>query len=185
MFKLSAFFIQFFSRLSKQWVEFNVYNCNPVNISLYAIFPTFPPSSCFNNTFNLFPDVHLNIPTFNCPCKNTCDLKSNPTFLSDCPWLLLTLIVIVNASLTGNCLLWKKSSANGASMILGIQHAALPPLQSWQFINVQPNPQAPPQPPPQIDIQGSREAARQRDERWMQQMRNGWRNASVKNEIAI
>ena len=40
---------------------------------------------------------------------------------------------------------------------------------------MQPNP-PPLQPPPQINIQAARDAAQERDERWMQQIRNGWRN---------
>ena len=41
---------------------------------------------------------------------------------------------------------------------IAAQHAALPPLQ------------------PILDLQAAMDAARERDERWMRQMRNGWRN---------
>ena len=46
--------------------EYFIYNFNLVRISLYSIFIVFPPSSFFNNTFNLFPDVHIEKPTYNC-----------------------------------------------------------------------------------------------------------------------
>ena len=61
------------------------------------------------------------------------------------------------------------------------QYHALPALQPQRFRERRQwieEPQLPPPPPlhQQLDIEGAREAARQRDERWMQQMHNRWRN---------
>ena len=61
------------------------YNCNPVSISLYTMLGVLPSSASFNNTFSLEPDVHLESPTYNCPCEKTGDRKSNPTCFKDCP----------------------------------------------------------------------------------------------------
>jgi len=95
-------------------IKIKCYNCNPVSMSLYTTFEVCPLSVSFSNTLILFADVHLESPTYNCPWEKTGDLKSNPTCAKDCPWLLFT--VITNASQSGI----GKSSADGASVILGI-----------------------------------------------------------------
>ena len=56
---------------------------------------------------------------------------------------------------------------------LAEQYAALPPLQP---ANYQPQPQQ------HIDLHAAMEEARRRDERWMQQMRNAWRNEQLAQE---
>src|SRR5258708_15077833 len=62
------------------------YRLNPCKISLYTIFCTlllsFPSG---NNTLILFPEVHLDNATYNCPCENTCVCKFNPTNLPAFP----------------------------------------------------------------------------------------------------
>src|SRR5271154_784899 len=111
------------------------YNSNPVSISLYTTLHVLPLSSSFNSTFNLSPDVHRESPTYNCPCENTGVLKYNPTCVSDCPWLLFT--VIANASRSGNCFLRNgigRSSAVGANVILGINTIFPPNLLSLLII---------------------------------------------------
>jgi len=45
------------------------YNSSAVSISLYTTFTVLPPSTSFSNTFTLCPDVHLDNPTYNCPCE--------------------------------------------------------------------------------------------------------------------
>jgi len=100
---------------------FNNYNSSPVSISLYTTFTVLPPSTSLSNTFTLCPDVHLDNPTYNCPCEKTDFLKSNPTFWRDFPWFLLT--VIANASRIRNCLLLSgigKSSTASDNVIWGI-----------------------------------------------------------------
>jgi hypothetical protein len=59
------------------WEYVYFYNSNPVSISLYTMLGVFPPSTSFSNTFSLVPDVHLDNPTYNCPCEKTEDRKSN------------------------------------------------------------------------------------------------------------
>ena len=69
----------------KKFNKYQFYKSNPVSISLYTTFTVCPLSVIFNNTFSLFPDVHRESPTYNCPCEKTGDLKSNPTCANDCP----------------------------------------------------------------------------------------------------
>ena len=56
---------------------------------------------------------------------------------------------------------------------LAERYAALPPLQP---ANYQPQPQQ------HIDLPAAMEEARKRDERWMQQMHNTWRNKQLAQE---
>ena len=65
--------------------EYQFYKSNPVSISLYTTFTVLPLSVIFSKTFSLFPNVHQESPTYNCPCEKTGDLKSNPTCANDCP----------------------------------------------------------------------------------------------------
>jgi len=51
---------------------------------------------------------------------------------------------------------------------LANQYAALPPLQPANY-----------QPQEHIDLQAAMEEARRRDERWMQQMCDAWRNEQL------
>ena len=63
------------------------------------MFAVFPPSSSFSNTFNL---LHLESPTYNCPCENTGVLKSYPMFLRAFPLPVVTpniLNTVVNCNI--------------------------------------------------------------------------------------
>lgn len=53
------------SNLQISLININFYSCNPVSISLYTMLGVFPSSTSFSNTFSLFPDVHLDNPTYN------------------------------------------------------------------------------------------------------------------------
>ena len=69
----------------KKFNKYQFYKSDPVSISLYTTFTVCPLSVIFNDTFSLFPDVHRESPTYNCPCEKTGVLKSNPTCANDCP----------------------------------------------------------------------------------------------------
>ena len=55
------------------------------------------------NHLNWLGALTLEQATYNCPCPNTWPLSHTPTFFIDCPCDLL--MVVANATLTGNCLL--------------------------------------------------------------------------------
>src|ERR1700679_2635374 len=56
-------FVRQFNFLNVNWIYKYIFT---ISISLYTMFGVLPPSTSFSKPFSLFPEVHLDNPTYNC-----------------------------------------------------------------------------------------------------------------------